>query len=342
MDQNETIIPLKKGDRVKLSEEWKRHCRVYTGWRLDRVGTIISDRVYRECQRVSWDGLTGTQYYHISFLKKVEEKTMETISAKSSGLLGDVIYALPALKTAYEKYGKKIVLYLWLNKAWEAYGNYHDATKKGEGLLTEQSYEMLKPLLEAMPFIERVEKWTGQQIVIDLDKPKVMGKSIGLPYANMSRQYFYAYPDLACDLSKPVFSIKDMRGKLPYFHYETENMVVVNRTERWLNPHINYMFLQQYKTYFIGTLTEYNLFLLQVPNAKYIELENFAQLTEVLHESRLFIGNQSFCYALAEQMKVPRILEVCPEAPNVMPIGPNGYDFHSQEAFEYYVQESMK
>lgn len=270
----------------------------------------------------------------------------ETITAKHSGLMGDIIYSLPALKTAHEKYGKKIMLYLWLNKAWESYENYHDATKKGEGLLTEQSFLMLKPLLEAMPFIEKVEKWTGQQIVIDLDKPKVMGRSIGLPYANMSRQYFYAYPDLACDLSSRVFEPKMLitqnnAGLVVQRKYRS--YVVINRTERWLNPHISYMFLNQYEDiWFVGTLTEYNAFSLLVPKAKYFVANDFIELTLFIGCCKLFIGNQSFCYALAEQMKVPRILEVCPEAPNVMPIGANGYDFHTQQAFEYYVQELMK
>lgn len=260
---------------------------------------------------------------------------METINAKSSGLLGDLVYALPALKTASEKYGKKIAFYIWMNKAWESYGNYHDATKKGEGLMNEQSYNMIKPLLESLPYIEKVEKWTGQQIHIDLDKPKVMGRQIGLPYANMSRQYFYAYPDLACDLSLPT---------IPEFPaYSETDRIVVNRTSRWLNPHISYMFLQQYQqVWFIGTLDEYSDFCLQVPHAKYFECTNFLSMAHFIQEAKVFIGNQSLAYAIAEQMKVPRILEVCPEAPNVMPIGPNGYDFFLQEHLEFYVSELTK
>jgi hypothetical protein len=35
-------------------------------------------------------------------------------------------------------------------------------------------------------------------------------------------------------------------------------------------------------------------------------------------------------------MKVPRILEVFPLMPNVIPIGEKAYDFYHQGAVEYY------
>lgn len=273
---------------------------------------------------------------------------METINAKHSGLLGDLIYSLPAIKTASEKYGKKIAFYIWMNKAWESYGNYHDATKKGEGLMSEQSYNMIKPLLESLPYIDKVDKWTGQQIHIDLDKPKVMGRQIGLPYANMSRQYFYAYPDLACDLSLPTIDMSKHVSDIPVFTgvgkpKMTNESILVNRTSRWLNPHISYMFLQQYKdVWFVGTIDEYSDFCLQVPHAHYYKVKDFHSMAWLIAKAKVFIGNQSLAYAIAEQMKVPRILEVCPEAPNVMPIGPNGYDFFTQESLEFYVSELTK
>lgn len=267
---------------------------------------------------------------------------METINVKHSGLIGDIIHSLPAIRTASIKYGKKIAFYIWMNKAWESYGNYHDSTKKGEGLLTEQGYNMIKPLLESLPYIEKVEKWNGEHIHIDLDKPKVMGKSIGLPYVNMSRQYFYAYPDLACDLSVATIYTHAI-NLIEKLYTQFKGAIVVNRTARWNNPHISYMFLQSYKdVWFIGTLTEYSDFCLQVPNAKHIHIVNFLEVTGILANCKVFIGNQSLMFAIAEQMKAPRILEVCLEAPNVMPIGANGYDFTQQEALEFYVSELTK
>jgi hypothetical protein len=35
-------------------------------------------------------------------------------------------------------------------------------------------------------------------------------------------------------------------------------------------------------------------------------------------------------------LKVPRILEICPQLPNCIPVGPNGYDFYHQGSLDYY------
>ena len=50
--------------------------------------------------------------------------------------------------------------------------------------------------------------------------------------------------------------------------------------------------------------------------------------------SLLFIGNLSFGYALAEALKVPRLLESGPNFPLVYPNGENAYDFYFQSHFE--------
>jgi len=51
------------------------------------------------------------------------------------------------------------------------------------------------------------------------------------------------------------------------------------------------------------------------------------------------LGNQSFCYQLAESMKIPRLLELSPVLPNVIPNGKDGYDFYHQQALEYYLEK---
>lgn len=265
---------------------------------------------------------------------------MIIIPFKHSGYSGDIIYALPAIRQACRNAGPdtKADIYLWLNRAWD---NYDNGTHPTKGILDKTTFDMLKPLLEAFPYVNEVKEWHGERC-IDLDVVKVMGKSIGQPISNMSRLYFYAYPDLACDLSEqnsPILSLSIN---------EMLEGIIINRTERWLNPHISYHFLNDKDKYpfpiwFIGTLREYDLFRNQVPRATYVKIEHFREIAWYFKFSpKLFIGNQSMCYALAEQMKVPRILECCPEAPNVQPHGPNGYDFYTQEALEYYVSKLIR
>ena len=49
---------------------------------------------------------------------------------------------------------------------------------------------------------------------------------------------------------------------------------------------------------------------------------------------KFFLGNMSLGFALAEILKVPRLLENFPEYNVVNPHGPNAYDFYFQDHFE--------
>ena len=49
---------------------------------------------------------------------------------------------------------------------------------------------------------------------------------------------------------------------------------------------------------------------------------------------KLFIGNQSFPFSVAEGLKVVRLLEVYHRSPNVIPEGQHGYGFYFQKHFE--------
>ena len=63
------------------------------------------------------------------------------------------------------------------------------------------------------------------------------------------------------------------------------------------------------------------------------------ELAEIINNSKFFIGNLSFGYALAEALKVPRLLESGPNFPLVYPNGQNAYDFYFQYHFEKLVKE---
>ncbi len=68
------------------------------------------------------------------------------------------------------------------------------------------------------------------------------------------------------------------------------------------------------------------------------QVSDFLQLAQLIAGSRLFIGNQSLPFAIAEALKVNRLLEVYYKAPNVAVSGRNGYDFCFQQQFEYLVR----
>ncbi len=75
-----------------------------------------------------------------------------------------------------------------------------------------------------------------------------------------------------------------------------------------------------------------------IPNLVWQPVVNFLELAAVIAGSKLFIGNQSFPFSIAEGLKATRLLEVYHRIPNVIPEGKNGYDFYFQKHFEYLVE----
>ncbi len=72
---------------------------------------------------------------------------------------------------------------------------------------------------------------------------------------------------------------------------------------------------------------------------EFFDSKDFLELASIIKNSRLFIGNLSFGYALAEAIKVPRLLESFPNFPMVYPNGSSGYDFYFQNHFEKLVEQ---
>ena len=62
-------------------------------------------------------------------------------------------------------------------------------------------------------------------------------------------------------------------------------------------------------------------------------------MAEIIKSCKIFIGNLSLGYHLAEGLKVPRLLETNPEFPLVYPNGGKGYDFYFQIHFEKIFQQ---
>lgn len=144
--------------------------------------------------------------------------------------------------------------------------------------------------------------------------------------------------DLQFDLAKPwVFNITS----------ETVAPLVISVSKRHHDSvlPINYKLLKPYanKAIFIGRSADYRFFKevsgfyvkQYICNPKRVGL----QLAQIIKGSKLFVGNQSLGFALAEAMKVPRILEVFHKKPNCMPHGDNWYTEISEEMLERYLNK---
>ena len=77
----------------------------------------------------------------------------------------------------------------------------------------------------------------------------------------------------------------------------------------------------------------------KIGKLEYYDSKDFLELAMIIKNSKLFIGNLSFGYALAEALKVPRLLESGPNFPLVYPNGNHAYDFYFQNHFEDLVKK---
>jgi hypothetical protein len=92
----------------------------------------------------------------------------------------------------------------------------------------------------------------------------------------------------------------------------------------------------------VGLEDEFEDFRRQVPSAEYVSTANFLALARIFAGCRLFVGNQSSAFAVAEGLVVKRLLEVSPLAPNVVPtVNGSGRDFVSELAFETHFEDTM-
>jgi len=264
---------------------------------------------------------------------------MKTISFKSSGPSGDLISFLPAVKTACENLGAKADIYMWLDqKAFY----YQGAEHPYESMFPQHAYDMMKPLIEAQAYVNSFNIWKGEEIVVDLDVHRT--KFIGMPYGSIHRWLGFCYPDTQCDLSKPWLHVP-WHNFPSWYHNKANQKVLINRTSRYNKPYLTYWFMEKYKEQlmFCGLPQEHEKFQkdwgFELP---LLVVDNFLELAIAIKCCKFFIGNQSMCYAIAEGLKSHRLLEVCDFAPNVQPIGPNGWDFQFQEGLVYLVDKMMK
>ncbi|MCK9402850.1 MAG: hypothetical protein M0Q26_05575 [Chitinophagaceae bacterium] len=252
----------------------------------------------------------------------------DEINFSHSGHAGDIIYSIPTMYALAA--GRKINLYLSL------YQPNRDFTKQmkhpnGNVMLTEKSVALFAPLLLAQPAFLRCEALTNQTIHYDLAAFREFPFDYRM--GSITRWYFLTY-GISCDLGKPWLQV------IPNERYT--NAIVIARSSRYHTPKIDYGFLKKYPTlFFVGMPDEFDDMKKQIPNLVYQPVTNFLELASVIAGSKLFIGNQSFPFSLAEALKVRRVLEVFPQCPNVLVEGANAYDFCYQPQFEKIVTDLL-
>jgi hypothetical protein len=247
------------------------------------------------------------------------------VSFNHSGNSGDIIYALPTIREIHELTGVDTNLYFRLNQPSKlAEGLTHPL---GNIMLNQKMVDMLIPLIKSQPYINDCEASTDQQIDIDLDYFR--SGAVPQDKGNIARWCGYI-TGVSPVLWKKWLTVEPNK--------DYNNTIVVARSQRYRNPLVNYKFLNGYdKVVFVGVKSEYDDIKKTIPNIKWVQVDDFLQLAQIIAGCKLFIGNQSFPFSIAEGLKVPRVLEVCFEVINVVPEGEGGHDFFFQDHFEALV-----
>ncbi len=239
-----------------------------------------------------------------------------------SGALGDIVYSLPTIYT----YPRPYTLYLQPEvrsriPEW--------AGTRQSVLMTTRQAEQLLPLLKL--HVEHVELCRGQPVDVNLDDFRTI--PLDLSRYHIGRYYALAFG------RQPVLHEPWLRVEPDPAMSDT---ILVNRTPRYRNAHISYASLRNLpNAVFVGLPDDFSEFKQDCPTLPFITAANHLQLAQWIAGCKLFVGNQSFCYALAEAMKTPRVVEIFPHCCNAAPIGPNAFDVLTQEGFDKAVAQAV-
>jgi hypothetical protein len=251
---------------------------------------------------------------------------------------GDLLTCMAGIKQIFDEKGKKGIVIQRLNTEASYYeGAVHPIEDKwgNQVCMNEKMWEMLVPLIESQEYIDHCEIFEGQKTEINLD----MGREQPVVPKNTNLYYYSSLviPQMVSDLSEKWLTIPEPHNK--FMEIIIPDHVLVTRTQRYTNPLITYFFLKEYedKLIFAGTEKEHKKFCddfkLSIP---LLVINNFLELAQAVQSCRFTLSNQTFIYHISEGLKKTRLLEICPQVPNVWPAGKNGYPFMHQVNLEYF------
>jgi len=237
------------------------------------------------------------------------------VSGIHSGNAGDVIYSLPAVRALG-------IRHLILNV-------YRDPKPFRE--LTEQNARALAPLLLAQDYLDRVTLVTAgvplesvDPACIDVDY--VLDRFRNEDIGRVHLMYAHA---------KAVHA--EIDANAPFLRVSAEtpeaSEVVLALTPRYRD--LTDEFLRHLMLYFDDIL------ILAIPGewrsvagipGRVRRCADFLEMARLIQQAGVFIGSPSLASAIAEGLKVPRIIDLPLDLPNAFPLGPNGYVLPSGRA----------
>ena len=263
--------------------------------------------------------------YNKQIIPKLNEisksiKTKKELTFLHSGHLGDVINSLPLIK----EIAKNSKCYLCLEVKKQMHKDVaNDGHPFGNYYLSEDAINKIIPLLKNQKYISDVQIYNSQKIDINLN----LFREWPINFNIDSVRWYFHLTGIHADLTNPYIEVEE--------HKNIKNKIVIMRSLRRQNNLISYDFLNNFENpLFLGLKNEYDNLKKVIKNLDHYECSNFLELASIVKTSKVFIGNLSFGYALAESIKVKRLLESGANFPLVYPNGKNAYDFYFQKHFE--------
>jgi len=253
-------------------------------------------------------------------------RNKKNISFFHSGHLGDIIYSLPILKELSKTH--ECNLYIEKNKHLNS--KYHNHPG-GDVFLNEKLINMLLPLLKSQHYINSVKIHSNENIDIDLNLFRKMPMNILFQSTGWYSHVTGVHPNL----SSPYLNVNPSQT--------FKDKVVIIRGIRRRNYFVNYDFIKNYNNLlFIGLNEEYEDLKKNIPNLEFHDCKDFLEMAEIMKSAKFFLGNLSFGFAIAEGLKIPRLLEASPDFHALHHNGENAYDFYFQSHFENLFEKLYK
>jgi hypothetical protein len=245
-----------------------------------------------------------------------------------SGKIGDIVYAIPFCRAVAAAAGReRFAFHLRTGTVFER--TRADGSEVRTPLLDSAGAAFLAPLLERQPFVESVSvSDTPPPGALDLDLFRLQ-TCLPLWGNSIPNYYLPLAPWLVDppDLSKPWLSAGVPRGSGP-------KKIAVFLTSRYPADRLSLSFLEPFREemVFLGTQSEHSAFESGFFSVERRDIGNLADALDALASVRLAIGNQTGFFALAEALKIPRLLIASGASPNVVPSGGSFQVVHETES----------
>lgn len=259
---------------------------------LDHIPRVVS--LFHRCK----DGSL------IDILRKGDTRGV-TKAFRHPGDLGDIIYGLPVIKA---RGGGK--LFLENSMIW------------GREPMSKGRINFIKPLLEYQPYIHSVKAWEDEpsenmNFYREVWKDEIR-KKMNTPRKSLAKRMCDAHnvgDDILksawLEVPKPKMVAEVVMARSPRYHGVFPWEEIVKKYRK--------------RAVFVGLPEEHRAFEKRFGKVEYYPVTDALELARVIAGARLFIGNQSFPFAIAEGLKQNSILEVWPLGPDCLFPRPNSF-----------------